>query len=409
MNKTILILKHEFGQTVKRKGFIIMTLAFPVLALIAIGVFGLIQGIEKPPAPGEEVTIGYVDEVGNFSGYTEQPGKPPVTLIGYDTAEEATGALLAGEISEYFIIPSDYVSTGVVTRYTLERQLEPPGEIQWAIRSFLLSNLLEGQTSPEVTERVKTPLALVSTRLDETGEVATDQGGFGALVVPYLFSILLVMAIFSSSGYLLQGLGEEKENRIMEILLSSVSARQLLTGKVLGLGAAGLVQILIWILSARLLVELASNTIGGIATTLQIPGNFLLLGIVYFILGYLLFAVLMAGVGSISPTAREGQQLSALFTLSALIPLWLSALIMLNPGHIAAQVLTIFPTTAPITVMIRMGLTDIPAWELAASITLLIASIIGALVLSAKVFRTYLLMYGKRPRVREIIRSLREA
>ncbi|MBA7711622.1 hypothetical protein ES703_120588 [subsurface metagenome] len=386
-----------------------MTLAFPLLALIAIGIFSFIQGMEKPPAPGEVVTIGYVDEVGGFSGYTEQPGEPTVTLIGYGTPEEATTALLAEDISQYFIIPSDYVDTGVITRYTLERELEPPGEIQWAIKSFLLSNLLRGQTSPEVTERAKTPMMLSSIRLDETGQVATDQGGFGAFVVPYLFSILLIMAIFTSSGFLLQGLGEEKENRVMEILLSSVSARQLLTGKVLGLGAAGLLQMLIWLLSAGVLVTMASTTIGGLLSTLQIPGNFMVLGIVYFILGYLLFAILMAGVGSISPTAREGQQLSVIFTIVGILPLMLAYFIIENPSHVVTQILTLFPFTAPITVMLRLGLADIPTWELVASIALLVIFIIGSLVLAAKVFRTFLLMYGKRPRLGEIIKSLREA
>ncbi len=258
-------------------------------------------------------------------------------------------------------------------------------------------------------ERVKAPVGLATIRLDETGQVATDQGGFGAFIVPYLFSILLLMAIFSSSGFLLQGLGEEKENRIIEILLSSVSARQLLTGKVLGLGAAGLIQILIWLLSARLLVEMVSTTVGGFATTMQIPSNLLILGIVYFILGYLLFAVLMAGVGSISPTAREEQQLSVFFTMSGVLPLMLAPFIIQNPSHIVTQVFTLFPITAPVTVMLRLGLADIPTWELAVSIALLVMSIIGALVLAAKVFRTFLLMYGKRPRLGEIINSLREA
>jgi ABC-2 type transport system permease protein len=405
MNKTILILKHEFGQTIKRKSFIIMTLAFPVLALIAIGAFNIIQGIERAPTP-KEVAVGYIDEVGRFDSYTSQPG---VTLTPYQTQGEATSALLAGEVSGYFIIPPDYLSTGVVTRYTLERELEPPQETQLAIRNFLLSNLLRGQTSPEVTERVKAPMAMLSVRLDETGKVAADQGGFGAFVIPYLFSILLVMSIFTSSGFLLQGLGEEKENRIIEILLSSVSARQLLTGKVLGLGAAGLVQMLVWLLSARWLAGMASTTIGGLLSTLQIPGNLLVLGIVYFILGYLLFAVLMAGVGSISTTSREGQQLSTVFTMIGVIPFMLAPFIMENPNHVVTQALTLFPITAPITIMIRLGLADIPVWELAVSITLLVASIIGALLLAAKVFRTFLLMYGKRPGFGEIIRSLRKA
>ena len=407
MNKTILILKHEFGQTIKRKGFIIMTLAFPVLALIAIGVFGFIQRMEKPPALGEEVAIGYVDKVGGFDYYTSQPGG--ITLTAYPTQEEATSALLAEDISEYFIIPSNYVSTGVVTRYTLERELGPPGETQGAIKSFLLSNLLEGRTSPEVTERVKTPMNLGTVRLDETGQVAAEQGGVGAFIIPFLFSILLIMAIFSSSGYLLQGLSEEKENRIMEILLSSVSTRQLLTGKVLGLGAAGLVQILIWLLSMVFLVKMASTTIGGVLSTLQIPDDFLVLGTVYFILGYLLFAVLMAGVGAIGTTTRESQQLSAIFVFPAIIPIYVFIFTQFNPNRIITQALTLIPFTAPITVFLRLGTSEIYTWELIVSITLLVVSIIGSMVLAAKVFRTFLLMYGKRPRLGEIIKSLREA
>ena len=407
MNKTVLILKHEFWQTIKRKGFVIMTLAFPMIALLAIGIYQIVQGIDTPPALDEEVTIGYVDEVGVFEGYTEQPGE--ITFVAYQTQEEATSALLAEDVSEYLVIPPDYVSRGVVARYTLERELEPPGETQWAIKSFLLSNLLQGQTEPEVTERVKAPLGLHSIRLDETGEVATDQGGFGAFIVPLLFGVLLIMAIFSSSGYLLQGLGEEKENRIMEILLSSVSPRQLLTGKVLGLGAAGLVQIVIWLLSAVFLVRLASTTIGGFLSTLQIPANLLILGIVYFILGYLLFAVLMAGIGAISATARESQQMSMLIIMPVWIPLWVLFLFIENPDHVVNTILTMIPITAPVTVFIRLGTSGIPTWELVLSIGLLVVSIVGSLVLAAKVFRTFLLMYGKRPRLGEIIRCLREA
>ncbi len=405
MNKTVLILRHEFAQTVRRTSFIIMTLAFPLLALIAIGAFHIVQGIAAPPSTGEIISIGYVDKVGQFGMYTEQPG---TTLIPYHTEDDATHALLGGEIKGYFVIPTDYMSTGAVTRYTRERELEPPAKVESAIRNFLLGNLLQGQ-SLEVAERAKTPMALVSVRLDETGHVATDQGGFAGFVVPYLFSILLVMSIFTSSGFLLQGLGEEKENRIIEILLSSVSARQLLTGKVLGLGAAGLMQMLVWVLSIRALVPMASTTIGGLASTMRVPSSLLILGVVYFILGYLLFAILMAGVGSVSTTAREGQQLSTLFTIVVVVPFMLVPFIMENPNHIVTQVLTLFPMTAPITVIIRLGLADIPVWELALSLALLTASIVGALLVAAKIFRVFLLMYGKRPTFGQILKTLREA
>jgi len=407
MNKTVLILKHEFGQTIKRKGFVIMTLAFPLIVLLIIGIYQIVQSIDTPPALDEEVAIGYIDEVGGFDDYINQSGG--ITFVAYQTEEKATGALLAEDISEYFIIPLDYVSEGMITRYTLEKEVEPPDEIWWAMKSFLLSNLLEGQTSLEITERVKAPLELYSIRLDETGDVATEQGGFGALIVPVLFGFLLIIAIFSSSGYLLQGLGEEKENRIMEILLSSVSTRQLLTGKVLGLGAAGLVQMVIWLLSAVFLMRLASATIGGVLSTLQISGNLLFLGIVYFFLGYLLFAVLMAGIGAIGATARESQQMSMLIIMPVWIPAWVSFLFIENPDHIVNKILTIIPITAPMAVFMRLGTSGIPTWELVLSISFLLAAIIGALVLASKAFRTFLLMYGKTPRLGEIIRSLRRA
>jgi ABC-2 type transport system permease protein len=403
MNKTLLILRHEFLHTIKRRGFIIMTLIVPLVALLAMGVLQLISGIAEPPV-AEEVTIGYVDKSGGFEGYTQQD---KVNLVRFDTQDDATEALVEGDIKEYFVIPPDYISTGVVSRYTLEKQLEAPAEIATAIRNFLLSNLLAEKVPAATVDRVEAPLNLVTTRLTETGAIAPEQGGFGNFIIPVVFSLLLSLSIVFSSTYLLQGLGEEKENRLIEILLSSVSARQLLTGKVFGIGAAGLAQVVVWVISVPILLSLASSTFGGFISTIQLPANFLVLAVVYFILGYLLFAVLSAGIGAISSNTREGQQLIAIFTLSLFIPLWFMSLLMLFPNNPIWVVLTIFPITAPVEVMIRLGVSDIPAWQLAASIAVLVLSIIGILSLTIKVFRTYLLMYGKRPRFGEIIRSLR--
>jgi len=405
MGKTALIMKHEFLEVVKRKGFVVLTLLFPMIALIALGIYQIVQNTDTIP---ETTTIGYVDEAGGYNEFTTQPGG--ITFVTYDTRQAATAALLAHDIDEYFIIPEDYVSRGTVLRYTVKKEIELPGEIYRAMKSFLLGNLLEGRTSPEVAERAQQPLYLATTRLEETGEVATDQGGFGAFFLPLIFGFLLIMAIGSSSGYMLQGLGEEKENRIMEILLSSVSTRQLLTGKVLGLGAAGLVQIIIWLLSAVFLAQLASTTVGGEFSNIQIPNNFVLLGIVYFVLGYLLFAVLMAGVGAIGATAKESQQMSVIFILPAIVPFYVFIFFTReNPEHIINTILTMIPITAPMSVFIRLGISEIPTWELLLSISLMIAGIVGGLVLAAKVFRTFLLMYGKTPTLGEIIRSLRQA
>jgi ABC-2 type transport system permease protein len=402
MNKTLLIFRHEFLHMIKRKGFIILTLIVPVLALIGIGVFQL-ASTDEPPLV-ETVTIGYVDEAGGFDQYTVQGY---IELARFDTPDDATTALISGYVSEYFVIPSDYLSTGVINRYTLERQLEMPSAIATGIKNFLISNLLAEKVPPDTIELVEKPLNLVTTRLTETGEVATEQGGYGNIIIPAIFGLLLALSLQAASMYMVEGLGDEKESRLIEVLLSSVSSRQLLTGKVLGLGAGGLVQVVVWLVSLPLLLNLASSTIGGFFSTIQLPANFLVLGIAYFILGYLLFTALSAGVGAISPSVREGQQLSMIYAMLVYIPLWFASLLFIFPNSPIWSVLTIFPVTAPIAAMLRLGVSGIATWELAASLAVLALSIILVMSLAIRAFRVYLLMYGKRPGWGEIIRSLR--
>jgi ABC-2 type transport system permease protein len=402
VNKTRLIFRHEFLNAIKRRGFIIMTLIVPVLAVIGIGVFQLVSTGEPPLV--ETITIGYVDEAGGFDQYTSQGY---IQLVHFDRPGDAKAALIGGDVSEYFVIPADYLSTGVVNRYTLERELQTPPAIAVSIKNFLTGNLLTGKVPPDTVELVEKPLNLTVTRLTETGEVATEQGGYGNVIIPAIFALLLALSLMLSSIYLVQGLGDEKESRLIEVLLSSVSPRQLLTGKVLGLGAAGLVQVVVWLASLPLLLNLASSTMGGFFGTIQLPANFVVLGIVYFILGYSLFAALSAGVGAISPSAREGQQLAGIYTLFLFVPLWFASLLFAFPNSPIWSVLTIFPVTAPMAVMLRLGVTGIAAWELAVSLAVVVLSIILVMFLAIRAFRVYLLMYGKRPAWGEIIRSLR--
>jgi ABC-2 type transport system permease protein len=402
MNKTFLIFRHEFLRTIKRAGFIILTLALPVLALLGIGIFHVVSGVVKPPA--EITRIGYVDEAGGFDRFTTQ-GK--ITLVSFDTPEAAKQALIKNDVKEYFVIPQDFIVTGIIKRYTTQKEVTPSAATTSAIKNFLSSNLLAGKVPSSTMDRIEAPLNLVTITLTSTGAVASEQGGLTNLIIPGIFSLLLALSLSFSSSYVLQGLGEEKENRLMEILLSSVSTRQLIIGKVLGIGAAGLTQIVVWAVSIPLLLKLASSSIGGFISTIQIPPNFLVLGVAYFVLGYLLFAVLSAGVAAISATVREAQGLAAIFGLFAIAPFWFYSLLMLFPNSPVWVVFSIFPFSAPVLVMLRFGMTGVPAWQLAVSIAVLVLSIAGGLLLVAKLLRTYILMYGKRPSVREIIRNFR--
>ncbi len=403
MNKTLLLIKHEFIITIRRKAFIILTLAFPILALLGILAARIIPGMIPPSTTVEK--IGYVDKIGVFN---EKVTQERIELLQFNTEDKAKSALVNNEIKEYFVITPDYMSTALFQRYTLKREIEPSSTTKTVSRDFLCNNLLKG-SSADIIERAKTPMNIASITLTATGEVAPRQGGFVALILPYIFSILLLIALFFSSGYLLQGLGEEKENRVMEILLSSVSSGQLLAGKIIGLGAVGLVQIIIWLISANFLVRIASSSFGNILGALQVTPDFLILAVIYFILGYLFLAVLYSGVGAVSSTAREGQQLSTLFVIPVLIPVYFMGLIMQFPENIVVKILTFIPFTAPITVIVRLGLSEIPIWELVVSILILILSIIGCFILTTKLFGTYLLMYGKRPDFKEIIRNFKNA
>ena len=405
MKKTGIIARHEFITTIRRISYILLTLSFPVLGLLGMLIYMGVANWGGEGALPEKLKIGYVDSTGMFNDYTNPDG---AVFIVYDTNDEAREALFTEELNEFFIIPEDYIETGLIARYTTERELEQPWETRKLTEDFLIANLLDGKVSGEVLLRVQSPMLSVSTRLDpETGEIIPAESELTAFAMPYVFALLFMMSLFFTSGYLLQGVSEEKENRLIEILLSSVSARQLLTGKVLGLGAAGLIQIVIWLMSSVILLAIASLFFS-LPEGLSIPVGLIIFGIIYFILGYLLFGILMATLGSIGSTARESSQWTGIFVMPAVAPLILIPLFIENPDHLIFTVFTLFPLTAPVAAIMKLSIGAMPVWELVISIAILIASIIGAMWLASRVFRTFLLMYGKRPSLREIRKYIRE-
>ncbi|MDY6893277.1 MAG: ABC transporter permease [Chloroflexota bacterium] len=404
MKKAILIINHELKQTLKRKSFIIMTAALPLLLLLGYGIY---EGVQHwyHPSDTDINSIGYVDKAGGFDDYTTQLG---ITFIQYSSEEEAKDALLGREVREYFVIHADYLSSGLITRYTADREVEMPGERWSQMRTFLLSNLIDEEVTPQIMERALTPMMLSSFQLDDAGEIVSGQDDVSKYLLPVIFGLLLIFAIFTSSGYLFQSVTEEKENRMIEIILSSVSTRQLLVGKVIGLGAAGIIQIVVWLAAIQIFTVVASVNIPFLSG-ISIPASFLAWGVIYFVLGFLLFAALYAGIGSIGSNARESQGWSMIFVLPALVPLWFNYFITSNPEGVFSKVLTFFPLTAPTTTMMRLATDAISAWEIALSFTILAGSVILTLWIAAKTFRVFLLMYGKRPAIRDLVRYIREA
>lgn len=405
MNRFLLIFKHEFMRKIKSASFIILTLSVPVLALLGIGIFNLTKSLLEEP---EEVVtaIGYVDEVGTFEDHTDME---VTEILPFASREDANQSLARGEIAEYFVIPEDYLSMRVIQRYTLKNEASTPALTSRLIWTFLTVNLLDENVSPGTISFIVTPLNLEVTRITEKGEIALEESNPANLIIPGVFALLLSFALMLGTNSLVSGLGEEKESRLIEVLFSSVSVRQLLIAKVLALGIAGLIQVLVWLISLPWLLDLASSSLSDWIRGIEIPANFILLGVVYFILGYLMFAVLSIGVGAISSNATEASSLAMPYAMALFIPLWFGGLTVAFPNNPIWVVLTIIPFTAPIQTMVRLGITDIPLWQIITSISVLVLSIIGGLYLAIKVFRAYMLMYGKRPGISQIIHSLKNA
>jgi ABC-2 type transport system permease protein len=353
---------------------------------------------------GEVTAIGYVDEVGDFNSHNDMG---ITNFIPFTSHEAANQALTGGEIAEYFVIPEDFITTGNLERYTLEKEASTPPFITDIIWRFLSVNLLDENIPPETIALILKPLNIEVIWVTEEGEITLEATNPANIIIPSIFALLLSLSLMFGVTSLITGLGEEKESRLIEVLLSSVSIPQLLISKVLALGLAGLLQVVLWLVSAPLLLKLASSSLGDLLQGIEIPANFILLGIVYFVLGYLLFAVLSIGVGSISSNATEGNALAMIYTMTSFIPLWFLGFLIPFPNSPIWVVMTLFPTTAPIQTMIRIGISEVPLWQVIASIIILVLSIVIGLFLVIKIFRIYMLMYGKRPSLREIFRPIK--
>lgn len=406
---------HEYLTSVRRAGFIVSTLLFPALGAIGLIVAAFFSRsvsdffvVQFAPETSGSRKIGVVDQTGL---YTTIPGQFADRFVPYSDEAAARRDLTAEALAGYIVIPPDYVETGEVTAYTGDSGFSSLIALDSdLIEPFLLTGLLEGQVDDSVMARVNDPADIRRIALEEDNRPGPGSNpfSFGAgMITSYVLAILLFVSIFTSSGYLLNSVSEEKETRVMEVILSSVSPIELLAGKIIGLGALGLTQVGVWILSAFLL----SGGIGLVATGVAVafnPGTALLAG-VYFLLGYLIFSTLMATAGSLGTTMREGQQIAGLFSFAAAIPWMINSFIFFNPNMALARVLSYIPLTAPMMMMLRTAIGGVPTVDIVGSIVVLVVTIPVLVWAGAKIFRTSLLVYGKRLTLREIVRALRAA
>lgn len=407
--KTLIVARYEFLKAVKRKEFLIMTIIFPIFLAAIVFVPALIAGT----APAEDQKIGYIDMTNSFD-FPESTTREGLSLgplqaktstinfIKFQSSSEVIQALQAGQIHSYLVIPEDFIKIGVIELYAPGKGVPvPKAELLAELTDIIITSLIKEKVDEPVLHRVKDPVNLKLYTIGESGkpaekgldEILTDLG------LPFLTAFILFFSIFSASGYLLRSVAEEKESRIIEILLSSVTPSELLIGKIIGLGAAGLLQVAIWIspISFGSWHDLP----------IKIEPALLFIALIYFLFGFLFFATMMAGIGAVTVSLQESQQVGGIFTFTAALPLIFIQLILTKPDNPFAVFLSLFPFTSPVAMLARIGASEVPFYQIAASLFILFISICGVILLSSRLFRAYLLMYGKRPGLKEIWESIR--
>jgi ABC-2 type transport system permease protein len=407
---------YELSRNLKRRGFLFTAVGIPILGFLLF--FGVQlfanraneDAIEDLAAElefdfGELEAIGYVDESGLF----DDTGALASGLRRFPSRDEAQTALEDGELDAYYVILPDYVAEGNVLLVLPEFS---PARITPEPVEQLLLSLVSDEVTLEALARLRSPAAIEQVEFQSNlGEAqARNEGSDFALV--YGFAIIFAIALFTTNGYLMQSVIEEKETRLVEILITSVKARELLTGKILAMGVLGLLQMLLWLGTILILSQIASSlgdlpSVVAFLQDINLSAELFVILIVYFVLGYLYFAAVFGAIGALSNSLSEGPSFTAVFILPIMIPFFSLSAFLESPNAAGPVIMSIVPFTSPLAMAMRLALVNVPLTELALSIGLL-AALDGVMIwLAGRLFRANSLLAGKVPKIRDIPALLR--
>ena len=416
-NKFLVIAQHEFITTITRPFYLIVTLGMPVVIFGVLWIeLLLVAHVFKQEMT---TTAGVIDRSGliifesgkDLTKHRSEPARDleamtnrMVELDRYDDLDRALDDLAHGRIFACYLIESDYLKTGKITTYLRESRVGTAknylGE-QHLVR-LIRASLLEGRVPAEIRERALYPARFDRLEVSAQSRISPETTGTAkiySILSPVLLCMLLTSIIFTSSGYLMQSFIFENRNRVMEILLSSVRPIELLAGKMLGLGAAGIISAGIYSTFPTLILTPYFATQGWRLSVLLV---------LYVSLGYLLYAVLLTATGVIANGMQEHNRLASFWTALIYLP-GLVFILSSEMNSWLARAMSWFPLTAPTTMLIRLCYAEVAGWDICLSIIFLVAGIFTALRFATKIFRTSSLMYGKRLTLTELRRWLREA
>jgi ABC-2 type transport system permease protein len=405
---------YEFRRQGRRRAYLFVSIGLPLLALLAFYAYQLyIQARPANPdlagaqrlAADIQRPVGLVDE----SGKLTEPPSGLSSLKVYKSQDEALTALHNGKIVSYYVITKDYLTDGIVNiffdRFSLSN-LNSPAVSDWIVQNLAYD--IGKDPNSDLINRLEAQPKIALHSVSETNGVQQTTNTDTSFLLAYLFCIILIFAAFMTSGYLMQSIVEEKETRMIEILLSSMRPIQLLAGKILALGLLGLLQMACWaVVAVYILGKLPAIVPEILGLRAPSVGQIMIM-IVYFILGYLLLSTVYASIGALSTNMREGPQLAAFVSLPMIIPMYLLQVIASTPNGAIAVGLSLFPLTAPLAMISRAAVVDVPPLEIGISVILLTLTILLALWLAGRLFRVSTLLAGQLPKLRDLARLVRD-
>ena len=401
-----LVILHELKSTASKRSFWLMTLLFPLLiTAISLGPQLLARrSVESElNTAADAVTngsqpLGYVDA----SGLIQQlpPDLNPAALRAYTNEAAVRAAVRSGEISGYFLVPADYLRSGSAVLVTPELSLMAADQRSGQL-DYVLRYNLAGDANLASLLRDPTPAELATSLAPAPSATETTRRGPATSFLPIAVMFILFFVITMSASYMLQSVVKEKENRTAEVLLVSLHPRDLMLGKVIGLGALALGQMAIWLVGGMLLSG-SGLGLGGLLRNPQVtaslaqtdvpaglglPSGFALWALLFFLGGYVVYSSALGALGALAPNMREGSQFTFVFLIPLLTPVWLNYVFTEQPDGPLATILSLFPLTAPTAMVARLAAGGVPFWQAAVSLVGLAVTAYFFITLAARFFR----------------------
>ncbi len=437
MNKLKLIIQHEYMTMVGKKSFIIMTLLIPFLIII-VGCIPVLLAYINSSADTSVTHIAVIDESGNFgAAFKNSPNYRFVVMKGDKAVNAHEFYKNAGEgIDAVMVIPVNVLDGQQATIYS-ENTIDQ-GTISMltqCLNDTLVSAKIASFNDPDLESKIEQSQVnaqVKSIKWDEKGD-EQEQSAQIASILGMLLSFFIYTFVLSYGAMIMNSVVEEKTNRIVEVIVSSCRPMELMMGKIIGVGLVGLTQFLIWAVLLGIGYLVLGIVAGGamvatnpeaITAGMNMPGNadmssglgdvmtalasinwLSLLGnfVLYFIGGYLLYASLFAGFGSAVDQASDSSQFTLPIIIIMMVALYAGIACMENPSGPMAVWCSIIPFTSPVVMMIRLPF-DVPWWQMLLSIVLLYVTAMGCVWLSARIYRTGILLYGKKRSFKEVLK-----